>query len=125
MGEKPNPPAGSILWRDLTVKDADALQRFYCKVVGWRSEMFDGDYNMIPPGESTPVAGVCYARGPNANLPPQWLMYVVVPDLEESVRAAKDEGGQVVDGPRTSGFGRFCVIRDPAGAVIALYETRP
>jgi len=28
-----------------------------------------------------------------------------------------------IDGPRSLGTGRFCVIRDPAGAVCALYQS--
>jgi hypothetical protein len=28
------------------------------------------DFNMLRPGSGKPVAGICHARGPNANLPP-------------------------------------------------------
>ena len=31
------------------------------------------DFNMLRPGSGKPVAGICHARGPNANLPAQWL----------------------------------------------------
>jgi len=122
MGEGLPLRPGSILWRDLTVPDAESLQKFYCDVIGWSAETFEGDYNMFAAGEATPVAGVCHARGLNANLPALWLMYVVVTDLERSIRTAKELGGAVIDGPRVSGSGTFCVIRDPAGAVIALYQ---
>jgi hypothetical protein len=113
---------GSILWHDLTVPDAEAIQRFYCEVVGWSSTSFEGDYNMMIPGEQAPVTGICHARGVNSKLPAQWLMYVSVKDLKKSVRAAKKGGGTLVDGPREAGGAKFCVIRDPAGAVVALYE---
>jgi len=124
MSEPEVPTPGSIMWRDLTVPDAEAIQRFYAAVVGWRAEPFEGDFNMMAPGDPSPVAGICYARGANANLPPQWLMYVAVPDLAASVEAARRGGGTIVDGPRELGSGRLCVIRDPAGAVVALYEPR-
>jgi uncharacterized protein len=122
MPQESSPPAGTIVWKDLTVPDAEAVRKFYCEVVGWRSEEFDGDFNMIAPGGKEPVAGVCYARGPNANLPPQWLLYIAVPDLDRCVRASTERGGRVVDGPRLAGMGRICVIQDPAGAFVALYE---
>ena len=67
------------------------------------------------------MAGICHARGSNANLPAQWLMYVVVEDVEASARHCVELGGELLDGPRELGGGRFCVIRDPAGAVCALY----
>jgi predicted enzyme related to lactoylglutathione lyase len=121
MTEEKEATLGTIAWRDLTVPDAERLREFYCKVVGWSSQEMDGDFNMIPPGGGAPAAGICYARGPNARLPPQWLMYVLVEDVEASARIAVAEGGTIVDGPRVAGFGKICVIRDPAGAVLALY----
>ncbi|HTT25341.1 MAG TPA: VOC family protein [Thermoplasmata archaeon] len=123
-GELPTQP-GSIAWRDLTVPDATAVQRFYAAVVGWRAEPFEGDFNMFVPGGTAPVAGICHQRGPNANLPAQWLMYVTVADLERSVATATNLGGRVVDGPRSVGSGRLCVIQDPAGAVVALFQPGP
>lgn len=80
------------------------------------------DFNMIPPGASTPVAGVCHARGPNADLPPRWLIYVEVEDLDAAVRTAAGEGGTVVAPVRSLGGWRMAVIRDPAGADMALVQ---
>ena len=67
-----------------------------------------------------PAAGVCFARGQNAKLPPQWLIYVSVADLDASVAACLARGGVVVDGPRGMGEQRLAVIRDPAGAHLGL-----
>jgi predicted enzyme related to lactoylglutathione lyase len=122
MVDQGNPRPGTIAWRDLTVPDADSVSKFYSAVVGWKREVFDGDYNMILPGGGAPAAGICFARGVNANLPPQWLIYIVVRDLEESLRNCLRLRGELLDGPRAVGSGRFCVIRDPAGAVAALLE---
>jgi hypothetical protein len=115
---------GAIVWADLTVKDASRVRDFYAAVTGWRFEPvamggYD-DFNMLPPGGEGPVAGVCHARGPNAGLPPQWLIYVAVADLDASTRRCVELGGTLVDGPRSMGEKRFCVIRDPAGAHIGL-----
>jgi uncharacterized protein len=117
-------PPGSIVWTDLTVKDAASVRDFYREVVGWEAApqtMGDyDDFNMLPSGAETPVAGICHARGANANLPAQWLVYVQVEDVEASAKRAQKLGGAVLDGPRGMGSLRFCVIRDPAGAVLAL-----
>jgi len=73
---------GAIEWRDLTVKDATAISDFYTNVVGWDKQAVSmgeyDDYNMNAPGSGRTVAGICHARGDNASLPPQWLMYVRV-----------------------------------------------
>jgi predicted enzyme related to lactoylglutathione lyase len=77
---------------------------------------------MVPPGTETPVAGICHARGSNANLPPQWLIYITVADLDASLRQCLALGGQALSPVREAGSGRFVVIRDPAGAACALYQ---
>ena len=69
------------------------------------------------------VAGVCHARGANADLPSQWLIYITVEDLDQSLADCEELGGEVLVQPRRMGEDRFCVIKDPAGAVCALYES--
>ncbi|MDE2938542.1 MAG: VOC family protein [Chloroflexota bacterium] len=118
------PPVGSIPWQDLTVPNAPEIRDFYCQVVGWTYTDHDmgeyNDYNINLPEGGHTVAGICHARDSNANIPPQWLVYIVVEDVAQSVQRCLDLGGQVVDGPREMGGQTFCVIRDPAGAVAAL-----
>ncbi len=120
--------AGSISWIDLTVDDAERLRRFYERVVGWEAVAVDmggyADYSMALPSTDTPAAGICHARGTNADLPAQWLIYITVADLDASIESCRELGGDVLAAPRSLGaHGRFCVIRDPAGAVAALFES--
>jgi predicted enzyme related to lactoylglutathione lyase len=49
-------------------------------------------------------------------------MYIVVADVEKSAAICRERGGEVLVEPRPLGHDRFCVIKDPAGAVAALYE---
>ena len=120
-------PIGSIGWFDLTVANADECRDFYEAVVGWKAaELSMGDYSdyvMSTPAEESPVAGVCHARGGNAGLPPQWLMYVHVEDIEQSLDACTQRGGTIVSPVRImKGQGKYSVVQDPAGAVLALFE---
>lgn len=121
---KSNAGLGAIEWHDLTVDDATGLQQFYADVVGWESSPVSmGDYddfNMLLPGTETPAAGVCHARGYNADMPAQWMMYVRVADVDASVAACESGGGRVLVGPKSMGDSNFCVIQDPAGAVLGL-----
>jgi predicted enzyme related to lactoylglutathione lyase len=78
---------------------------------------------MNEPSTGKAVAGICHARGENANLPPQWLIYINVEDLEKSIANCVGLGGKVVAGPKNMGKqGGFCVIQGPAGAVAALFQ---
>jgi len=127
MSNDKGPAPGSIVWTDLTVRDAAELRDFYSEVVGWKpADVPMGDYNdfsMHAPSSGEAVAGVCHARGPNAALPPQWLIYVTVENLDRRIARCRELGGDVIAGPKTMGAtARYCVIRDPAGAVMALIE---
>ena len=88
MGKSKKPEIGAITWTDLTVKDAKKVRDFYVKVVGWTVTPVDmdgySDYCMNDPRSGKTVAGVCHARGGNAKLPPQWLIYINVADLDRS-----------------------------------------
>ena len=63
------------------------------------------DYSMNEPVSGRSVAGVCHARGENADLPAQWLVYVVVESLDASLRECLARGGSVVAGPKTRATG--------------------
>jgi predicted enzyme related to lactoylglutathione lyase len=81
------------------------------------------DFCMHPPGDPQPVAGICHARGHNAELPPVWMVYITVDDLDESVRRCEALGGKRRSEIHVSPMGRYCAIEDPAGAVSALFES--
>jgi predicted enzyme related to lactoylglutathione lyase len=117
---------GSIGWLDLTVPDAPRVRDFYAAVAGWRAEPVDmggyEDFSMVPP-DGTAVAGICHARGSNEGLPAQWMIYIVVADLDASLAEVSARGGTVLRGVTDMGaMGRYAVIQDPAGAAAALFE---
>jgi predicted enzyme related to lactoylglutathione lyase len=117
---------GTITWVDLTVPDAEAIRDFYAAVTGWVPVpvAMGGyhDYTMGSPSGAA-IAGVCHARGVNADLPQQWLVYVTVADLDASITRCRAQGGTVLREPVSMGpMGRYAVIRDPAGAVLALAQ---
>lgn len=127
MTESIEQVVGGISWVDLTVENASATRDFYREVVGWTTTDVEmggyNDYCMNEPTTGKTVAGICHARGQNAELPAAWLIYITVEDLDKSVAKCVELGGEVISPQRNyGGQGRYCVIRDPAGAVAALYE---
>ncbi|MDR3719587.1 MAG: VOC family protein [Bryobacteraceae bacterium] len=119
------PAYGSIGWVDLTVPDAPRLREFYEKVAGWESQPVKmsgyDDFSMVAEsGEG--VAGVCHARGGNANLPPVWMIYIIVESLDRALENCRKLGGEAVTPIRMAGGSRYAVIKDPAGAFCALWE---
>jgi uncharacterized protein len=121
-----SPAVGTIGWIDLTVANAVEVRDFYQAVTGWSAKEVPmagySDFCMLPAADAAPIAGICHARGPNADIPPQWLIYITVADIDASIARAVERGGTVVVGPKALGSSRFCVIRDPAGAIAGLYQ---
>jgi len=117
---------GRIGWIDLTTDDAPAIRDFCKAVVGWGSVDVDmegyDDYMMTVPATGDAVSGICHARGSNADLPPGWIIYIVVADVAVSAARCAENGGKVVVTPRGLAGGLFCVIEDPSGAIAALYQ---
>ena len=117
---------GKIVWTDLTVPKAKEVRDFYSSVVGWKSSDVDmgeyEDFTMLTRTSSSAISGICHARGENADLPAQWLIYILVADLDESIAQCNQLGGKVISGPKNMGRNRYCVIQDPAGAVAALFQ---
>lgn len=117
---------GKIGWIDMTLDDASGVRDFYRAVVGWETEDIDmggySDYVLKMPASGDGVAGICHALGSNADLPPGWMIYIVVADVEKSAATCIANGGRVVVEPRGLAGGRFCVIEDPGGSVAALYQ---
>lgn len=123
MTEPAPQPEGAVVWADLTVPDAEATRDFYADVVGWQVKshaMGDYDDYELLAADGRSVAGVCHARGSNADMPPQWLLYVVVDDAAAAADRCRAAGGEVVTGPRAMGGQQIVVVKDPAGAMLAL-----
>jgi predicted enzyme related to lactoylglutathione lyase len=117
----------NVAWIDLTVEDAERVRDFYAGVMGWGIEAVDmggySDFNMLDAETGEPTAGVCYARAGNKGIPPVWMVYFVVDDLDASLTECNAKGGEVLKGPQKAGGSRYAIIRDPAGAACALVET--
>jgi predicted enzyme related to lactoylglutathione lyase len=119
---------GSIVSTDLTGPHAEELKEFYQQVIGWESEdltMNDqsGTYSdyVMKDEEGNWVAGVCHSRGPNKDLPSQWIVYIQVDNVAESIKKCRELGGKVLKESKNSeGVYQYALLEDPYGAVLAI-----
>lgn len=121
---------GQIISADLTVDNATAIRDFYKEVIGWEVEempLKDGveaynDY-VVKDSEGNWVGGICHNRGVNQGIPPQWMVYVNVADVGESVRRCIELGGKIIRESRDShGNYQYVMIQDPAGAILGIVK---
>lgn len=130
MSEQRMPANGSFCWNELATTDLDAAQNFYKALLGWEIEQGGAPgggmrYNEIVVGGQHVggmyAPGECGGEGAPPQMPPHWRSYVAVDDVDASAAKTKELGGKVCVEPMDiTDVGRFCVISDPAGAVISL-----
>lgn len=116
---------GQFTWYELTTPDVEASKKFYPRLTGWGLQAFDADYTMFTNGPA-PVAGIFRLSGDmqQQGVPPNWMAYVEVNNVDATAQQAASLGGKVLVGPADiPGTGRFAVVQDPQGATIGLYRS--
>lgn len=112
---------GKFFWYDVMTTDTKAAAQFYANVVGWgvqESGTPGYDYTLFTVNGQG-VAGLMAipedAR--KAGVPPCWMGYVGVDDVDKQAAHLEREGGKVHRPPQdVPGVIRFCVVSDPQGA---------
>ena len=95
-------PHGLFSWTDISLPDPAAGAAFYSELFGWDAEdQHDDDGNFIytmfsKDGKDTAGMGALPAEMQNQGIPPMWLSYVTVDDLDAAVSAVEANGGSIV-----------------------------
>lgn len=115
---------GRFVWYELLTSDPAAAQAFYADVVGWTLQPFDdsGSYTMFV-GPQGPLGGVTALpdAAKQMGASPYWQANVEVADVDATVALVEQLGGTVYLVETVPEIGRFAVIADPQGAVIAVF----
>ncbi|WP_371478207.1 VOC family protein [Kitasatospora sp. NBC_00315] len=112
---------GALGWAELLTRDVEGARVFYPEVFGWTVSAgesytqwgIDGaDFGgMLAMGEQFPP-----------QLPPHWLPYFAVADVDLTASRAGALGAEVLMAPTSVPDGpRIAVLRDPQGAVFGIY----
>jgi hypothetical protein len=122
---------GEISWNELYTTDAKAALAFYGEIFGWTTlSQMDmggpmGTYYIYGLGD-VQLGGVMN-RPPDMQMPPSWVYYVHVDDLDAAIDRAKRLGAQVLFGPMdVPDGGRVAQLLDSQGVWFALHaQGRP
>lgn len=123
LGNIPN----TYSWNELMSRDIDTAKAFYGEVFGWEydvMEMPQGDYNVISGGENGGLGGLMAmpAEVPEM-VPNHWMVYFSVADLDASVAAVTENGGQVVmPAMDLPGIGAMATVHDNNNAAFTLMQ---
>ena len=122
------PQTGSFCWTELMTRDVAKAKTFYSELIGWKTkdEQVGGcTYTLLtPPGSKQPVGGMMQMAGPQfEGIPAHWMPHILVENVDDMAKRCVKLGGKVKCPPTDiPSIGRFCVIEDPTGAVISLFQ---
>ena len=119
--------SGSLCWADLSTPDPKHAGDFYSPLFGWQIMVDEKDksgYLHIKNGEHF-IRGIPPAAHRPPGVPPHWLAYFWVDDVDASAAKAKQMGANLCVLPMTiENVGRMAVIADPQGAVFAIFNSQ-
>jgi uncharacterized protein len=114
---------GSFVHLELNTDDTDRAKEFYQQLFGWKYQDWPmGDsmyYGLVTP--EPPGGGI--QTNPMPHAPSQWVPYVSVEDIHDTVARARSAGAEiVVDFMKVGESGELAILRDPSGATLGLWK---
>ena len=124
MPTRDTAPIGAPCWVDLSTSDTEKARAFYTELFGWTAQdpnpEFGGYFNFEHRG--TLVAG-CMASQPGQGIPDLWSVYLATDDIEKTLGAATDNGGEVhVAAQPVGDLGVMAFITDASGGFVGLWQ---
>jgi predicted enzyme related to lactoylglutathione lyase len=119
--------SGRWLWNELHTSHPTRALAFYEKVLGFSQRSMDmgpgGIYHILSRGGVDRGGVTSHLQ---AGVPPHWLPYVAVDDADATIARARKIGATIpMDPEDIPGVGRFGVLQDPTGAVLAIMQPQP
>lgn len=126
------PQPGSFCWTEIASTDAAKCKEFYSNVFGWTFQdsqaSTDGfAYHEFSAAGGYPAGGLYEISheicGEGELPPPHFLSYVAVDDVDANAKLAEELGGKIIKAPMDiPNTGRFSIIQDPTGGMIATFK---
>jgi hypothetical protein len=114
---------GAIMWNELMTSDQTDATEFYTGLLGLGSGSMEGpmEYTLLKVSGDD-VAGVMPITEDMGPVPPNWMVYFGVANVDDTTSQAEALGAIVlVPGTDIPGVGRFATIQDPQGAVFGMF----
>lgn len=114
---------GAMCWREVNVRDLAVARGFYTGLLELEARPMPAPgmtYETLHAGDTT-VGGMLQmdASWP-AEIPPHWMTYFAVDDVDAAAARVTNGGGKVFQPPFDTPYGRMSVVADPWGAVFSI-----
>jgi uncharacterized protein len=131
MGERGGYEPGTFCWVGLAASDPARAKAFYTSLFGWEADEPTaggvGTFTSLRQGgEEVAILYRQTAEALAAHAPPHWTSYISVEDADTTAARANELGGAAVFRAPFDVLdaGRVAAIRDPAGAIVSLWQPR-
>ena len=130
LGPDPTMAFNRWFWTEALVDDVEASQAYYSSVCNWTftpNPETPNPYFEISRDTIYAAFGGLMSTGHavEENVPPHWITYIGIDDLEGKLRRTVELGGKVSVGPwEIPGLGHTAIICEPTGAYAQLVEVR-
>jgi predicted enzyme related to lactoylglutathione lyase len=123
--------ANTFDWIEIRTSDIEATAAFYESVFGWKitekesaggSAVWIFDTGGEPRLQNLRRGGIWLRPTGEA---PRVVVYIVVADIQATLRRITELGGSVVSPRAPIGAGYAAFFTDPAGILLGLYEDQP
>ncbi|WP_375572225.1 VOC family protein [Ahrensia marina] len=117
-------PHGHFHWNELMTRDVPGAQKLYAESLGWTFEempMPDGTlYHLCKSGGEMVGGMFDISKSPQfAEVPPNWMAYIAIDDVDAALEKAKANGAIVMGEPfDVQGVGRIAMVQQPDGAMV-------
>jgi uncharacterized protein len=118
---------GRVVHFEFPSTDLAASRKFYEAVFGWKIEKWEGpmEYWLVSTGDRD-IPGINGALGGAANEMKATVNTVDVEDLDQALKAALANGGQVImPKDEVPGVGWLAYVREPGGNVLGMIQALP
>jgi uncharacterized protein len=115
---------GTFVWNELMTHDGDGARKFYAGLFGWNPKV-SPEYTEWHDGEKARGGMLEMKDARFEGVPPNWLPYILVEDVDATAARARELGGAVHHEPTDiPNVGRFAVLGDPQGAGFAVFKPK-
>lgn len=118
---------GNPCWYELTTSKnhLQSAEDFYANILGWTFDdagMPGFDYHLAKTANDM-VAALMQQPDDAAGVPPHWMTYFAVDDIDAFLADARAAGARLIRGPdEVPGTGRFALLTDPQGAAFGVLQ---
>jgi predicted enzyme related to lactoylglutathione lyase len=119
---------GTPSWVGLATTDVEGAESFYGALFGWEADHQPSGEGMIYSmqilkGKSAAAIYKMDEEQVKQGIPPHWVTYITVNDVDAATAKVEPAGGKVVMHPfDVMDNGRMAIISDPEGSVFCLWQ---